>query len=149
MKIIEIQIVKTKSENVKARIDIHFEGFWLKGFKILQDPETKKEYVTPPSYKSFEGWRPLFKTDDSEDWKLLQQRILEKYQLYRFDIPNRSDKEEDKQGKEQKNAMYERLSDTELNQISDDIDEWRKIPNYPESLKKSMPDSLKKKYGLT
>ena len=69
--------------------------------------------------------------------------------MYRFDIPNRSDKEEDKQGKEQKNAMYERLSDTELNQISDDIDEWRKIPNYPESLKKSMPDSLKKKYGLT
>lgn len=79
MKILEVQIVKAKSEKVRARADVHFEGFWLKGFKVIQDPETKKEYVTPPSYSSPQGWRTLFKTDSPEDWQEIQRRILEKY----------------------------------------------------------------------
>ena len=82
MKIIEISIVKTKSENVKARVDVHFEGFWLKGFKVLQDSETKKDYVTPPSYKSFAGWRPLFRTDDPSNWNDIQKHILKEYGQY-------------------------------------------------------------------
>jgi len=79
MKILEVQIVKTKSKNVKVRADVHFEGFWLKGFKVLQDEETRKEFVTPPSYQSPSGWRMLFKTDSPKDWQEIQRRILEEY----------------------------------------------------------------------
>lgn len=79
MKILEIEIVKTKSEKVKARADIHFDGFLLKGFKILQDEETKKEYVTPPSYQAGNFWRPLFKTDSPDDWQEIQRRVLTKF----------------------------------------------------------------------
>lgn len=79
MKILEVHIIKTKSEKVKARADVHFDGFWLKGFKIIQDAETKREYVTPPSYQSPHGWRGLFKTDLPEDWEKIQRRILEEY----------------------------------------------------------------------
>ncbi len=79
MKILEIQIIKTKLGKVQARIDVHFEGFWLKGFKVIQDSETRKEYVTPPSYLAGTFWRPLFKTDSKEDWQEIQRRILEEY----------------------------------------------------------------------
>jgi hypothetical protein len=81
MKILEIQIVKTKSEKVKARADVHFDGFLLKGFKVIQDPITLKEYATPPSYLSHQGWRALFKTDLPEDWEEIQRRIIEEYNL--------------------------------------------------------------------
>ena len=79
MKIIEIQIIKTKSEKVKARADVHFEGFWLKGFKVLFDESASREFVTPPSYLSSQGWRPLFKTDSPGDWQEIQRRILETF----------------------------------------------------------------------
>lgn len=79
MNILEINILKTKSETVRARADVHFEGFVLKGFKVLFDSERHKEYVTPPSYHSFMGWRPLFKTDTLEDWQEIQRRILDEY----------------------------------------------------------------------
>lgn len=79
LKIIEITFVKTSSTKVKARADVHFDGFILKGFKIFQDEITKKEYVTPPSYLSPAGWRPLFKTDFLEDWQEIQRRILEEF----------------------------------------------------------------------
>lgn len=79
MKILEVQIVKTKSESVRARADVHFEGFLLKGSKIIWDKEKRKEFVTPPSYLSGMGWRPLFKTDSPEDWQEIQRRILEEY----------------------------------------------------------------------
>lgn len=82
MKILEVQIVKAKSERVRARADVHFDGFWLKGFKVLQDEDTKKEYVTPPSYLSPSGWRALFKTDSLEDWQAIQRQILEEYALW-------------------------------------------------------------------
>jgi hypothetical protein len=78
MKILEVTIVKTKSESVIARADVHFEGFLLKGFKILRDIKDNHEYVTPPSYFSLNGWRSLFKTDKPEDWKEIQQQILSK-----------------------------------------------------------------------
>jgi len=78
LKIISIEFVKTKSEKVLARADVHFEGFLLKGFKILRNLENK-DYVTPPSYLSPKGWRQLFKTDSEEDWKDIQHRILEEY----------------------------------------------------------------------
>lgn len=78
MKILEVQIVKTKSEKVKARADIHFDGFELKGFKVIVD-ENGKEFVTPPSYLSPKGWRALFKTDNPEDWQEIQRRVLETF----------------------------------------------------------------------
>lgn len=81
MKILEIQLIKAKSDKVQARADVHFEGFWLKGFKVVRDLEKKKEYVTPPSYFSQQGWRALFKTDSLEDWQEIQRRILEEYTL--------------------------------------------------------------------
>lgn len=79
MNIIEVIIVKAKSETVLARADVHFEGFLLKGFKVLKDPKTNKEFVTPPSYHSFSGWRQLFKTDKPEDWQEISRRILEAF----------------------------------------------------------------------
>jgi len=79
MKITEIQFVKTKSEKVKARADLHFDWFWLKGFKILFDENSKRNFVTPPSYLSGMGWRALFKTDNKEDWDYIQKRILEEF----------------------------------------------------------------------
>lgn len=79
MKILEVTFLESKSEKVLARADIHFEGFLLKGFKVLQDPVSKKEYVTPPSYSSPNGWRKLFKTDKPEDWEMIQKIVLEAY----------------------------------------------------------------------
>lgn len=82
LKIIEIKFVKTKSESVLARADIHFDGFWLKGFKILRNKE-RKEYVTPPSYfAQHKGWRKLFETDSLEDWQMIQRRVLEDYNVH-------------------------------------------------------------------
>ena len=81
MKIIEIKLVDTKSDSVKARADIHFEGFTLKGFKVLQDPKTHKEYVTPPSYRAGPYWRPLFATDTKEDWQEIQKEVLKRYNI--------------------------------------------------------------------
>lgn len=80
LKILEVAIVKTKSESVKARADIHFDGFWLKGFKIIQDRKTLQEYVTPPSYLSDKGWRELFRTDGAKDWHEIQRRVLKEYE---------------------------------------------------------------------
>lgn len=80
MKILGVEIIKTKSEKVKARADVHFEGFWLKGFKVIKDVETSKEFVTPPSYLSGHGWRALFRTDSSEDWTKIQREILQAYE---------------------------------------------------------------------
>jgi hypothetical protein len=79
MKILEVAFLESKSETVLARADIHFEGFVLKGFKVLKDRKSNKEYVTPPSYKAGIYWRPLFKTDSLEDWHVIQNRILEDY----------------------------------------------------------------------
>ena len=79
MKIIEVQILKAKSEKVIARADVHFEGFLLKGFKVIRDEKKNKEYVTPPSYLAGAFWRPLFKTDSLEDWQEIQRRILEEF----------------------------------------------------------------------
>lgn len=76
MKIIKINIVKTNSTTVCARADVNFEDFILKGFKVLRDSKTLKEYVTPPSYLSKMGWRPLFRTVDPQDWHDLEKEIL-------------------------------------------------------------------------
>jgi hypothetical protein len=82
MNILNIEIVKTQSPSVIGRADVHFDGFILKGFKIMRDKVTLKEYVTPPSYQSPHGWRPLFKTDNPEDWKAIQSRILSEFSSY-------------------------------------------------------------------
>jgi len=79
MKILEVTFLESKSEKVLARADIHFEGFLLKGFKVLRDEKTNKQYITPPSYKAGIYWRPLFRTDSLEDWHDIQNRILEEY----------------------------------------------------------------------
>lgn len=82
LKILGVEFVRTKSDKVRARADVHFEGFWLKGFKVIQDKESKKDYVVPPSYQSPKGWRVLFRTDSREDWQEIQRRILEEFNLY-------------------------------------------------------------------
>lgn len=79
MKILEVTFLESKSELVLARADVHFEGFLLKGFKVLKDPKTNKQYITPPSYKAGMYWRPLFRTDTVEIWHMIQSRILEEY----------------------------------------------------------------------
>jgi len=84
MKILEVEIIKTKSEKVQARADVHFEGFWLKGFKIIKDLTTRSEFVTPPSYLSPRGWRPLFKTDSIEEWYEIRSQILEDYNNFQI-----------------------------------------------------------------
>jgi DNA-binding cell septation regulator SpoVG len=76
MKIIEINLVKADKGKVKARADILFEGFMIKGFKVIQD-DGGKTYVTPPSYNAAGFWRPLFKTESEEDWKEIQRKVLE------------------------------------------------------------------------
>ena len=84
MKILEVALVKTKSDKVKARADISFDGFILKGFKVIQD-KTGKVYVTPPSYQAGSFWRPLFKTETEEDWKAIQQAVLDKFDKSQID----------------------------------------------------------------
>lgn len=79
MKILEVTFLESSSEKVLARADVHFEGFLLKGFKVLRNLETLQEYVTPPSYLSKNGWRPLFRTDKKEDWQEIQERILKEF----------------------------------------------------------------------
>lgn len=79
LKVLSVEIVKTKEGKVKARADVQFAGFLLKGFKVIQDEQTKKEYVTPPSYRAGAFWRSLFKTDSKEDWQEIQRRILQEY----------------------------------------------------------------------
>lgn len=82
MKITEVQIIKTRSEKVRARADIHFEWFWLKGFKVLFDEDKKRNFLTPPSYLSGMGWRALFKTDEKKDWEEIQEIVLKEYEEY-------------------------------------------------------------------
>lgn len=77
--ITSIEIIKAKSEKVIARADVTFDWFILKGFKILRDNQTSKEYVTPPSYQAGPFWRPLFRTNTPGDWEILQRLILEQY----------------------------------------------------------------------
>ena len=79
MKIQEILLVKAEKGKVKARADIVFEGFTLKGFKVIQD-ESGKTYVTPPSYQAGGFWRPLFKTEKKEDWEQIQHEVIDKYE---------------------------------------------------------------------
>lgn len=82
MKIVKITIVKTNSEKVRGRADIYFDEFLLKGFKVLQDPKSLKEYVTPPSYLSKMGWRPLFRTVNPQDWHDIEKEVLSAYNTY-------------------------------------------------------------------
>lgn len=77
-KIIEITFVKTEKGKVIARADVHFDGFILKGFKVIRD-SLGKEYVTPPSYESPKGWRKTFITDSKEEWQKIQARILDDF----------------------------------------------------------------------
>jgi len=79
MNITSVEIIKAKSEKVIARADVTFDWFILKGFKILRDNKTGKEYVTPPSYQAGLFWRPLFRTNSPADWEKLQRLILEQY----------------------------------------------------------------------
>lgn len=80
MKILEVTFLESKSEKVIARADVHFEEFILKGFKVLKDEKTNKQYVTPPSYKAGVYWRPLFRTDSVDEWHNIQNRIIEEYE---------------------------------------------------------------------
>ena len=80
MKIIDVTFLKSSSDTVLARADVHFEGFILKGFKVLKDNKSNKNYVTPPSYRAGVYWRPLFRTDSPEDWKTISERILKEYE---------------------------------------------------------------------
>lgn len=84
MKITEVKFQKITNEDTKVlvRVDIHFEEFWLKGFKIIRDPETKKEYLTPPSYRSPKGWRAIFATDEENEWQKIRGRVLDEYNQY-------------------------------------------------------------------
>ena len=75
LKIVEVTFVKAQSGQVIARADVHFDGFVLKGFKVIKDP-SGKEYITPPSYESSKGWRKLFITDSKDEWQKIQARIL-------------------------------------------------------------------------
>jgi len=79
MKIEEVQINKLNSESkVVAQAKINFGWFWLSGFKVVAGEEGK-HYVTPPSYKSGFGWKPLFTTIKKTDWKEIQERIMEEF----------------------------------------------------------------------
>jgi hypothetical protein len=74
-----IKITLTEPYFIKAKADVHFEGFELKGFIITEDPSTDTVSVAAPSYKTPHGWFPLFKTDDPNEWKVIQNRILDEY----------------------------------------------------------------------
>jgi len=74
----EVVIVRTKSTTVRARADILFQGFWVKGFKVMQD-DTGKEFVTAPSYRAGQFWRALFKTERKKDWQEICHQVLKKY----------------------------------------------------------------------
>ena len=78
LEIIKVEFIKTKSEKVVARADVQFNGFQLKGFKVLKN-EYGKEYITPPSYLSPRGWRELFRTDNTEDWEYISNEILDRF----------------------------------------------------------------------
>jgi len=81
MRIVEIKFHKISDEDteVVSRVDIHFDGFWLKGFKVIRDRDSNKEYVTPPSYRSPKGWRALFLTDSKTDWQKIVASVLSAY----------------------------------------------------------------------
>ncbi|QQG41265.1 MAG: hypothetical protein HYV90_03785 [Candidatus Woesebacteria bacterium] len=101
LEIKEIRFVPIKSSNtkVKMRADIHFNNFWLKGFKILTD-NSGKDFVTPPSYPTKFGFRQLFRTDDKSDWQKIHAEILRQYQDYLIkesanELPEEEIKEEE------------------------------------------------------
>lgn len=83
LKIIDVSFIKASSPKIKARADVQFDGFILKGFKVIFDSENHKDYVTPPSYFSpGKGWRMLFRTDNPKDWQQIQSIVLKKYSEY-------------------------------------------------------------------
>jgi|WetSurMetagenome_2_1015567.scaffolds.fasta_scaffold67445_2 hypothetical protein len=85
MRITDVKFIKTTSKKVKARADIHFDWFLLKGFKIIWDEKKKKNYVTPPSYMAGRYWRELFRTDYPEDWDEIQRKALEAFDFYEME----------------------------------------------------------------
>ena len=78
LEIIKVEFIKSNSGKMVARADIQFNGFQLKGFKILKN-EHGKEYVTAPSYLSPLGWRQLFRTDNEEEWNNICQEVLSRF----------------------------------------------------------------------
>lgn len=81
----DVKYMLTKSENVICRADVTFsEGFELKGFKVLRDKLTNKEYVTPPSYKAGPFYRPLFHTSP-EVWRQIQNEILKRFNQWQIE----------------------------------------------------------------
>lgn len=85
LNIVDIKLYRVIVGKVRAVATVFFDGFMLKGFKILEDEEKGKLFVTPPSYQTKYGWRQSFRTDSEEDWKEIQHRILETYENYEFE----------------------------------------------------------------
>ena len=79
MKIEEVQIKKNETGKMVAQAKVNFGWFWLSGFKVIAGEEGVK-YVTPPSYKSGFGWRPLFTTIKKSDWEKVQEEVMRVYE---------------------------------------------------------------------
>jgi DNA-binding cell septation regulator SpoVG len=79
----KIEIKLQKDEKLKAIVNLVFEDFLIKGFRIrtsdYENSNGDKLWVTPPSYKSGNEYRPMFYMPVKEKWEELEKIICKEY----------------------------------------------------------------------
>lgn len=76
---IKINILQNPSSKVLARATVIFDSHEIRGFKILRDDKSGKDYLTPPSYYNGKSWVPLFKTTSIEEWNYLCAKVIDEF----------------------------------------------------------------------
>jgi hypothetical protein len=79
----KIEIKFTQDKTMKAIVNLVFEDFIIKGFRILvsdfENPKGDKFWIVPPSYKGSSGYHPIFFMSDKKKWEKLSGLIWDEY----------------------------------------------------------------------
>ena len=80
---IKIRVRIIQEEITRAIITLDFGHFVIKGFRIQrsQFPNFKGEnlWITPPSYKVYGRYHPMFYMPEKEEWKALEVMIWQAF----------------------------------------------------------------------
>ncbi len=78
-----IEVKKTQDKTMKAIVNLDFDHFVVKGFRIMAsefiNPKGDKLWIVPPSYKGGGGYHPIFFMPDKKKWEVLSGLIWDEY----------------------------------------------------------------------
>jgi hypothetical protein len=79
----KIEIKFTQDTKMKAIINLNFNDFVIKGFRIMvsefENLKGDKLWIIPPSYKGGRGYHPIFFMPDKKKWEKLSGLIWDEY----------------------------------------------------------------------